>query len=326
MAKYFYPEWAMFCQGRPGLERLSPHRVGTWLKGATRPAITQAASVAAALGASESEVIAAAGHGPYATQAEALEAREERQRQAKIARYANDQAYRAKIRARPRKSTARSPHRAMLRAMTTEERKAYECDHRRAYKLANRDRDNWQRSAASRPWGLGRIRQEMASMRAALRRCEHALSVEWMPWHTHGCWTMEAWAQRAPQAHAEYRRKLWQVRTQTRRAKEAQADGHGVTLPEWRAIMQAWGYRCAYCGKHRKEVRDLTRRMDLEVEHVVPLPIGPNRGFNIVPACKPCNTSKAGRDVEDWALWKGLTLDPRVLVIHRLVLGKRETA
>ncbi len=314
-----YPDWAAFCAGLHGMGSLPQARTDAWRKGISRPAITQVARVAAALGVGEAEVIAACGYGPYATQAEALEVREERKHAARRERYAGDPTYRAKLRAYPRKSTARSPHRATLREMTPEERRAYDRDQRRGQRFRAKRRGY--KLPHQRVWSAGRIRYEMQVIKWRLADLEKALSAEWMPWHAYGCWTKDAWAKRCPVAHMDHQRKAWQVRTHTRRAKEIEAEGDGVTLPEWRAIMKSWGYRCAYCGRHRKEVRNLARRMDLEVEHVVPLPIGPNRGYNVVPACKPCNTSKRGHDVAEWASRKGYVLDARVREIHRLVLA-----
>ena len=85
----------------------------------------------------------------------------------------------------------------------------------------------------------------------------------------------------------------------------------------WFALMREWGYRCAYCNAHRSEIRDPSRKMDLEIEHVVPMPLGPNSPCNIVPACKCCNSSKSDSDLLDWARWRGLSLSSRVLAVYQ---------
>src|SRR3990170_933860 len=60
-----------------------------------------------------------------------------------------------------------------------------------------------------------------------------------------------------------------------------------VTLEEWRAICAQFDHRCAYC--HRLVV-------PLEQDHVVPISRGGSHTpDNIVPACKPCNSSKGNR-------------------------------
>lgn len=57
-----------------------------------------------------------------------------------------------------------------------------------------------------------------------------------------------------------------------------------LSLAEWDAIQAAYKYQCAYCGK---KCQQLTR------DHVIPLSSGGGTvKENIVPACRPCNSSK----------------------------------
>lgn len=57
------------------------------------------------------------------------------------------------------------------------------------------------------------------------------------------------------------------------------------------------GYRCGYCGRHRRE---LSRREQLTRDHLVPRSRGgPNEGLNVVTACSSCNHRKDDRLVED---------------------------
>jgi 5-methylcytosine-specific restriction endonuclease McrA len=53
------------------------------------------------------------------------------------------------------------------------------------------------------------------------------------------------------------------------------------------------GYRCQYCGRHRRELRG---REFLTRDHVVPISRGgDNVWANVVTACSPCNNRKADR-------------------------------
>lgn len=56
-----------------------------------------------------------------------------------------------------------------------------------------------------------------------------------------------------------------------------------LTIAEWLDICRQHNYRCAYCG----------RKLPLEQDHVVPFHRGGGHTrANVVPACKPCNSSK----------------------------------
>jgi 5-methylcytosine-specific restriction endonuclease McrA len=64
-----------------------------------------------------------------------------------------------------------------------------------------------------------------------------------------------------------------------------------VTRPQWRAICEAHGYCCAYCGAEDK----------LTLDHVVPLARGGlDEPSNVVPACGPCNASKGAKLLNEW--------------------------
>ncbi len=69
----------------------------------------------------------------------------------------------------------------------------------------------------------------------------------------------------------------------------------GLSETEWKRLRQTIferdGYECNYCGATE----------DLAVDHVVPLSKGgTNDPENLTPACKPCNSSKGDRLIEEW--------------------------
>ena len=64
-----------------------------------------------------------------------------------------------------------------------------------------------------------------------------------------------------------------------------------LTLGQWRAILSAYKYRCAYCGVYSPR---------LTQDHVVPVSKGGGYvAANIVPTCKSCNCSKQAKLLRD---------------------------
>lgn len=60
-----------------------------------------------------------------------------------------------------------------------------------------------------------------------------------------------------------------------------------------RAILEAWGWRCAYCDSH------LERQATLD--HVIPVSRGgPTCRSNLVAACASCNVAKSDQPLERW--------------------------
>jgi 5-methylcytosine-specific restriction endonuclease McrA len=57
----------------------------------------------------------------------------------------------------------------------------------------------------------------------------------------------------------------------------------------WPVICAYYGGKCLRCGKKGKH---------LCIDHVVPLPIGPNELVNTQPLCRSCNVSKRKRDTD----------------------------
>jgi len=73
---------------------------------------------------------------------------------------------------------------------------------------------------------------------------------------------------------------------QRRRARVRDAAAT-LTADQWRAILAAYGHRCAYCGDQAAK---------LTQDHVIPLTEGGGYTIaNIVPACGPCNSRKRDR-------------------------------
>ena len=61
-----------------------------------------------------------------------------------------------------------------------------------------------------------------------------------------------------------------------------------VTVEDWLEILTKYGWKCAYCGATER----------LEMDHVIPASKGGKHDkSNIVPACKPCNSSRGNRHV-----------------------------
>lgn len=75
-----------------------------------------------------------------------------------------------------------------------------------------------------------------------------------------------------------------------RRARQRGSEGIH-TESEWLELKNEYGQRCAYCGR----MTELTR------DHIVPLKAGGTNSIdNIVPACKPCNSSKRDTSLLFW--------------------------
>lgn len=73
-----------------------------------------------------------------------------------------------------------------------------------------------------------------------------------------------------------------------RRARKRAVIRESITAKLWARIIEAWGCRCAYCG-------ELCAAPDME--HFVPLSRGgAHTRYNLVPACRGCNSAKGDKD------------------------------
>lgn len=78
-------------------------------------------------------------------------------------------------------------------------------------------------------------------------------------------------------------REYWKVADSKRKRRSAQCEGN-ITRPEWIAICEYFGWRCAYCHEYTPNPH---------LEHIVPVcQKGRNDASNIVPACESCNCRK----------------------------------
>lgn len=130
------------------------------------------------------------------------------------------------------------------------------------------------------------------------------------PWHLAGFPTLARWARATPDG-AEYMRLRWQTKSNDRAIRAGTLPGV-FTTEQWRDLMRAHDYRCAYCGRDRTEFRSKKTRTDLEMDHIFPIGHGwaRNDEANIVPACKSCNASKGNCDLLEWARSAGSFVHP----------------
>ena len=103
------------------------------------------------------------------------------------------------------------------------------------------------------------------------------------------------WRARNPEKCKAYR----QASQARRRAVKIGCEGKH-SAKEWLDKKSQYGFRCAYC---HKKLRRLT------TDHIVPLSKGgTDYIYNIVPACKHCNSSKHNYDLSTWRKFTGLQL------------------
>ncbi len=85
---------------------------------------------------------------------------------------------------------------------------------------------------------------------------------------------------------------------------------HDLTDEQWTALQCAWG-GCAYCG---------ASQCPLQRDCVLPISRGGRYTLrNVVPACRPCNTSKCNDEVTAWLGRK--RLDERAFLLRHAAIG-----
>ncbi len=85
---------------------------------------------------------------------------------------------------------------------------------------------------------------------------------------------------------------------------------HDLTDEQWTALQDAWG-GCAYCGATERP---------LQRDCVLPISRGGRYTLgNVVPACRPCNTSKCNDEVTAWLRRK--RLDERAFLLRHGEIG-----
>lgn len=98
-------------------------------------------------------------------------------------------------------------------------------------------------------------------------------------------------------AHRQNKRQAWKRWFSRKRANTP--DGKGLTVKEWTAILGAYNYRCAYCGR---------QGVELTQDHVIPVSRGgADSQSNVVPACRSCNCQKSDKTPEEWGRWPSLS-------------------
>lgn len=104
--------------------------------------------------------------------------------------------------------------------------------------------------------------------------------------------------------HAEFRFYRRQRASMRRRGVDA-VPPSGEEL-----LLEAYDGKCAYCGV-RAETWD----------HIIPVSKGGVTDlWNIVPACKSCNSSKGSRDVYEWMVERGVSEDRSCRITERLIM------
>jgi len=110
----------------------------------------------------------------------------------------------------------------------------------------------------------------------------------------------ENWQRANPQKASQYSKK-WRLANPEKvvatveqyRARKMMAPGTGITERQWKKLMKKYSYLCIYCGQKKK----------LTIDHVIPLSRGGRHDIdNIVPACRPCNSSKQAKPLRVWLL------------------------
>lgn len=176
-------------------------------------------------------------------------------------------------------------------------------EYRKAYKQQRRRRNIAQGLTATGTAPIKPNYVPMTHMERAIINAGRCPSVATLVAREHARWVRAN--PLSPEEKARRQRESWQraygsnpdLRLYHReKSKRRKAAARGqtpiqISVAAIRARFALFGNCCAYCG--------ITG--DMEIEHVVPISRGgAHDSMNIVPACHPCNSSKAANDLEEW--------------------------
>lgn len=94
-------------------------------------------------------------------------------------------------------------------------------------------------------------------------------------------------------------KEIRRVHNQSREARKKSllAD---LNAKQWEETLQYFNHSCAYCGISQQEHFE-THKNGLSQDHIIPITDnGVYSKFNIIPACKVCNSCKNNRELEDY--------------------------
>lgn len=102
------------------------------------------------------------------------------------------------------------------------------------------------------------------------------------------------WKARDPEGYAIENRRWASIRR-----SRLQDAGVNISKEEWRAIITVFAHTCVYCGA---TTRNLT------MDHWVPVALGgKTEPGNLIPCCKPCNSSKGAMHPSAWKEKAGIS-------------------
>jgi HNH endonuclease len=224
-----------------------------------------------------------------------------RERELERQRY---QANREQIRSRknPQKRAARAADPERARAQERE-RRARDPEAFRARERARYARDptvkqernrRWREthreynSAQTAEWYANNIDRARAFAREYRKRNPDQVRRANSIWRQRNGDKLRAWARAWYAAHPERQA----ANVARRRARQMNAPVCDLTSADWRAILEEYDYRCAYCG---------ISGVLLHREHMTPLCRGGSHTrSNVVPACAPCNFRKGRMTFEEY--------------------------
>ena len=87
-------------------------------------------------------------------------------------------------------------------------------------------------------------------------------------------------------------------------ARKRGATGGNHTFAEWLALLESTGYRCTYCNWELTRIRPVPAgKRQATRDHVIPCAVGgSNEIWNIVPSCRPCNSTREQKRRKSLAL------------------------